>query len=425
MVDHKSTKMINSSASLRGWSNYQLNLDQILENNSFQRKYFPELQNWRSWNSWDDFSKYAPLTTKQILDEDRQANPPHGSNFTYSLDQYSRYSRTSGTSGKSMTWLDTQKDWEWMLNNWENIMEEAGVKSGSSCFFAFSFGPFLGFWTAYEAAVRKGCLCIPGGGESSKSRISTILDDKVEYLFCTPTYALRLVETARENKISLHSNSLKKIIVAGESGGSSPAIRQMMDQAWGKESIFFDHYGMTEVGPVAYENPQQTGLRILTGSYYAEVIDCRNLSPVKDGEVGELVLTPLQRTGSPVIRYRTGDLVRAKKGIDSAGVPTFDLIGGVLGRTDDMVVMRGVNLYPSAVDDIIRSLSGIGEYEVSISASRGMKEIGLRAECKQSVGLQLEEAFHDAFSLRISVECVAIGSLPRAEMKSKRWIHQK
>jgi phenylacetate-CoA ligase len=425
MVDHKSTKMINSSASLRGWSNYQLNLDQILENNSFQRKYFPELQNWRSWNSWDDFSKYAPLTTKQILDEDRQANPPHGSNFTYSLDQYSRYSRTSGTSGKSMTWLDTQKDWEWMLNNWENIMEEAGVKSGSSCFFSFSFGPFLGFWTAYEAAVRKGCLCIPGGGESSKSRISTILDDKVEYLFCTPTYALRLVETARENKISLHSNSLKKIIVAGESGGSSPAIRQMMDQAWGKESIFFDHYGMTEVGPVAYENPQQTGLRILTGSYYAEVIDCRNLSTVKDGEVGELVLTPLQRTGSPVIRYRTGDLVRAKKGIDSAGVPTFDLIGGVLGRTDDMVVIRGVNLYPSAVDDIIRSLSGIGEYEVSISASRGMKEIGLRAECKQSVGLQLEEAFHDAFSLRISVECVAIGSLPRAEMKSKRWIHQK
>ena len=127
MVDHKSTKMINSSASLRGWSNYQLNLDQILENNSFQRKYFPELQNWRSWNSWDDFSKYAPLTTKQILDEDRQANPPHGSNFTYSLDQYSRYSRTSGTSGKSMTWLDTQKDWEWMLNNWRISWRKRGL----------------------------------------------------------------------------------------------------------------------------------------------------------------------------------------------------------------------------------------------------------------------------------------------------------
>ena len=126
------------------------------------------------------------LTTKQVLDEDRQANPPYGSNFTYSLDQYSRYSRTSGTSGKSMTWLDTQKDWEWMLDNWSNIMKEAGVKSGSSCLFAFSFGPFLGFWTAYEAAVRKGCLCIPGGGESSKSRIRTILDDKVEYLFVPP-----------------------------------------------------------------------------------------------------------------------------------------------------------------------------------------------------------------------------------------------
>jgi phenylacetate-CoA ligase len=424
MVDPKSTEMINSSASLTGWSDYQLNLNQIWENNSFQRKYFPELKNWRSWNGWDDFSKYAPLTTKQALDEDRQANPPYGSNFTYSLDQYSRYSRTSGTSGKSMTWLDTQKDWEWMLDNWSNIMKEAGVKSGSSCFFAFSFGPFLGFWTAYEAAVRKGCLCIPGGGESSKSRIRTILDDKVEYLFCTPTYALRLVETARENKISLHKNSLKKIIVAGESGGSSPAIRLMMDQAWGKESIFFDHYGMTEVGPVAYENPQQSGLRILTGSYFAEVIHCQNLSPVEDGEVGELVLTPLQRIGSPVIRYRTGDLVRVKRGTDSAGAPTFDLIGGVLGRADDMVVVRGVNLYPSAVDNIVRSICGIGEYEVSISESRGMKEIGIKAECHQSVGLQLEEALHDAFLLRIPVECVANQSLPRAETKSKRWTLQ-
>jgi phenylacetate-CoA ligase len=417
--------MIDSSTNLPRWIDYQLNLGQIWKNNSFQRKYFPELENWMSWNSWDDFSKYAPLTTKQILDEDRQANPPHGSNFTYSLDQYCRFSRTSGTSGRSMSWLDTQKDWGWMLDNWENIMESAGVKYGSSCFFAFSFGPFLGFWTAYEAAVRKGCLCLPGGGESSKSRIRTILDNKVEYLFCTPTYALRLLETAKENKISLHKNYLKKIIVAGECGGSSRAIRQMMDQAWGKESIFFDHYGMTEVGPVAYENPQQSGLRILTGSYYAEVIDSQSLSPVEDGEVGELVLTPLQRTGSPVIRYRTGDLVRAKKGTDSAGLPTFDLIGGVLGRTDDMVVVRGVNLYPSAVDDIVRSLSGIGEYEISISESRGMKEIRVRAECKQSVGLQLEEALHDTFSLRISVECVANESLPRAEMKSNRWIHQK
>ncbi len=405
------------------WQDFQSNLGHIYQNNNFQRNRFPDLANWGAWRGFEDFSQACPFTTKIELEKDRLLNPPHGTNFTYSTDQYLRFSRTSGTSGVSMAWLDTREDWKWMLGNWDLILQMAGVIPGSNCFFTFSFGPFLGFWTAYEAALHKGCLCIPGGGLSSESRLNTILRNQVEYLFCTPTYALRLLETAKQNEISLQENRLKKIIVAGECGGSNQATRKILDHAWDKDAVLFDHYGMTEVGPVAYEIPGgHGGLRILQDSYYAEVVHCESLLPVEDGELGELILTPLGRTGAPVLRYRTGDLVRANRDIDDFGLPTFDLVGGILGRTDDMVIIRGVNLYPSAIDSIVRKVPGISEYQVLISSSRGMKEARIRAECEKSVGLALENAIHDAFSLRIPVECVAPEALPRVEMKAKRWI---
>ena len=214
-----------------------------------------------------------------------------------------------------------------------------------------------------------------------------ILDHGVEFLFCTPTYACRLLDTAKQKNISLNRNRLQKIIVAGECGGSDPYTRKMLDQAWGKSSIVCDHYGMTEVGPVAYEmNEGGRGMHIMLSSYYPEVIDPQTTNPVEEGQVGELVLTPLGRWGTPLLRYRTGDLVRAYKGSNSQGMPTFFLEGGILGRVDDMVVVRGVNIYPSAVDSTVRAFSQIHEYQVVVEQSRAMSEMLVRAECEPSVG---------------------------------------
>ena len=404
------------------WENFQSLLVQIYKTNSFQKNRYPDFQNCESWDGFDEFTEVCPLTCKQDLEKDRLPESPHGTNHTYPLDKYVRYSQTSGTTGEPSIWMDTEEDWQWMLNNWKEILEKAGVEGGSACFFAFSFGPFLGFWTAYEAAVQMGCIAIPGGGQSTQARLRAILDNKVEYLFCTPTYALRLLETAKEQQLALDNHSLRKIIVAGECGGSVPGIRHSIDQAWGRESLLFDHYGMTEVGPVAYEIPGgQGGLRILLDSYHAEVIDPNSLSPLADGELGELVLTPLGRSGSPVLRYRTGDLVRAQRSTDDRGNPTFDLLGGILGRTDQMVIVRGVNLYPSAIDAVVRKFPDIAEYEVKISESRGMKEAVIRAECENSVAMALEAALEQTFSLRIAVECLPSQTLPRYEMKANRW----
>jgi phenylacetate-CoA ligase len=407
------------------WEKFQPVLQNISQSNRFQKSRFPELSDWESWQCMDDFSNSCALTTKEELERDQLTYPPHGTNLTFPPSRYLRFSRTSGTSGDPVNWMDTPDDWQWMLGNWGRILEEAGVQPGAKCFFAFSFGPFLGFWTAYEAAIQRGCVSIPGGGQSTESRIQTILQHKVEYLFCTPTYSMRLINTAKEQGIELKKNSLKKIIVAGECGGSLAVIREAVDQAWKGRSLIYDHYGMTEVGPVAYEIPGGVGgLRILLDSYHAEVIDPQTTEPIGDGRIGELILTPLGRTGSPVFRYRTGDLVKVRRGRDAEGVPTFDLIGGILGRADDMVIVRGVNLYPSGVDAVVRKFTEIGEYQVVIEQVREMTEVSIRAECTPEVAISLEGALEDAFSLRIPVESVPSETLPSFEMKAKRWIRK-
>jgi len=403
------------------WEKLQALMQRVRETNSFQVNHFPALADCEQWSGFGEFVENCPLTEKNDLAQDRKKNPPYGSNLTFPVEEYSCFHQTSGTMGKPMAWLDTEDDWNWMLDNWDRVLEGAGVESGTRCFFAFSFGPFLGFWTAYDAARRRGCLCIPGGGQGSEQRLRSILEHGAEYLFCTPTYALRLPEVAKQAGIDLGEHALRAIIVAGETGGSVPAYRERVAQAWGKELRVYDHYGMTEVGPVAFETPGgQGGLRVILEGYFAEIIDPKTKALSSTGE-GELVLTSLGRTGCPLFRYRTGDLVRTKMGIDEKGFPTLDLEGGILGRSDDMVVVRGVNVYPSSVDAIVRGFEEVLEYQVIHQKKGEMSEISLQVEAPESVAQALEAALKEAFSLRIPVDRAEPNSLPRFEMKARRW----
>ena len=409
--------------SKRRWESFVGMLRRVRETNSFQRERFSQLAECDDWEGFEDFVSACPFTTKDELARDREKTPPYGTNLTFAPERYSHFHQTSGTLGNPMAWLDTQEDWDWMLANWDCVLEAAEVDPGARCYFAFSFGPFLGFWTAYGAARKRGCLCMPGGGQGTEQRLRAILEHEAEYLFCTPTYALRLPEVAETAGIDLDAHALKAIVVAGETGGSVPAFRERVTRAWGNDLIVHDHYGMTEVGPVAFETPGgQGGLRILLESYYPEIIDPERCAPVADGETGELVLTTLGREGCPVFRYRTGDLVRAERGKDASGLPTFDLAGGILGRSDDMVVVRGVNLYPSSVDAVVRRFPEVAEYQVLCEEKGAMTEVSLRAEASEEAARALEAALKEAFSLRISVDRVGPNSLPRYEMKAKRWL---
>ncbi|MDA1044540.1 MAG: phenylacetate--CoA ligase family protein, partial [Verrucomicrobia bacterium] len=212
-------------------------------------------------------------------------------------------------------------------------------------------------------------------------------------------------------------------------GGSITATRARISKLWGGAAIF-DHHGMTEVGPVTYQVAEQPGtLVVMESSYLAEVITPGSGSPAAPGEEGELVLTTLQRTGSPILRYRTGDLVRAERRALTPDAPSsLCLDGGILGRTDDMVVVRGVNLFPSAIENVVRSVPEVAEYQVEIGESRAMLDIALRVEYLEtcldttSVSKRLEQNLRTAFALRIPVHTASANTLPRFELKANRWI---
>lgn len=373
-----------------------------------------------------------PFTRKSELVADQQAHPPYGTNLTFPLERYVRCHQTSGSSGHPLRWLDTPESWEAMLSQWQEVFRAAGVTPHDRIFFAFSFGPFLGFWTAFEAATRLGLLSFPGGGLTSIARIRSLLDHGVTTLCCTPTYALHLGETARANQINLQHSAVRRIIVAGEPGGSIPSTRERIHTLWPGAQVF-DHHGMTEVGPVTYECPRQPGLlHIIETSYIAEFLQPNGDQPVPAGEMSELVLTTLKRNGSPLIRYRTGDLVVREKldnesDVCACGTLNAGLRGGILGRTDDMVVVRGVNLYPSAVEEVIRRFGEIDEYDVLIERTAGLASVLLRIEPKSAesseplLASRLGQELQNAFSLRFEIQVIPPGTLPRQELKARRW----
>jgi phenylacetate-CoA ligase len=400
----------------RQWASLRPRLERVLERNPFQRA------RWAGRdlpNSLEEFCAWFPRTTKGELAEDQRQAPPLGRNLTEASGDYVHFCQTSGTTAQPLSVVDTVESWEWLLENWRLGFERAGIRAGMRAYFAFSFGPFLGFWTAFEAAQRHGLLGIPGGGLSSVARLQAMERLGAEVLFCTPTYALHLAGVARQEGLALENRRLRRILVAGEPGGSLPAIRERLAQVW-PEACVVDHYGMTEVGPVAFGSDLESGsLRILADRYWAEVLEPESGQAVAEGELGELTLTPLGREAWPLFRYRTGDLVRAKRGVDGE----LELLGGILGRVDDMVIVRGVNLYPGAMDQVVRSVPEIGEYRVTVESGGAMGEVTLEVESEAGPGVcgVLERALEVAFSLRISVRWVEAGTLPRFEFKARRW----
>lgn len=241
-------------------------------------------------------------------------------------------------------------------------------------------------------------------------------------LCCTPTYALRLGEVLRNEAGHLQDQMrIRLILVAGEPGGSIPATRAQIGSLW-NGAIVRDHHGMTETGPISYETADHPGsLLVDSEAYYAEVIEPTTGRPVDSGDPGELVITTLRRLARPLLRYRTGDLVKPVWGIHG-----LRLEGGILGRCDDMLVVRGVNVYPSALEAVIRKFPEVVEFQVRHRTVDAMTELEVIVEPANSADADLahriQVALSNAFALRIPVTTTAVGSLPRHEFKSHRWI---
>ena len=424
-----------ASASRAELDAYQLRrlqslLAAVLEQNPFYSAKFKDIKISSNVASLFEFQSIVPFAHKWELTEDQAQNPPFGSNLTYLLERYTRFNQTSGTKGRPLRWLDTPESWQWMIDCWRRIFESAGVDSGDRVFFPFSFGPFLGFWLAFEAAAQMGCLAISGGGMRSPARLRAILDNEVTVLCITPSYAVHLAEIALSEDIDLSLAKVRRIIVAGEPGGSIPATRALIEKLWTGAQVI-DHHGMTEVGPVTYQCPLHPGtLHMMEAAFFAEIVDPETCKPVEPGQTGELVLTNLGRVGSPLLRYRTGDIVRRADAV-SCACGSFELAiqGGILARSDDMVIVRGVNIYPSAIEDVMRSC-GITEFRVETFVERSLTEMSITIEADSERGNcgsvidRVVTALRNALSLRVKVTSAPRGSLPRFEGKSSRWIRR-
>ena len=402
---------------------------ELAERNPFQRS---RLQvNGTAIASLEEYSRAVPVTTKAELVADQAAQPPFGTNLTYQLERYTRFHQTSGTTGEPMRWLDTPESWRWVQDCWERVFESAGIGPADRVFFPFSFGPFLGFWAAFDAAVRMGCLTMPGGGMRSAGRLRVLLDNEVTVLCATPTYAIRLAEVAAAEKLDLRQSRVRVIVLAGEPGGSIPATRGLIESLWpGARAV--DHHGMTETGPITYECPVRRGvLHVMEGAYYPEVLERGRLTLAPPGDEGELVVTNLGRVASPLLRYRTGDVVRPSAETRcSCGSGEMALEGGILARADEMVVIRGTNLYPSAVEAVLRAHGGMSEYRVDVDTRHALAEMRIDVECPagcddpEELSHRLSAALLNAFTLRIPVRCVPEGTLPRFEVKARRWFRR-
>lgn len=418
-------------------------LDAILPSNAFYAKKLSEAR----WVARPEYSKgvpgsprpsknqgvpptvelqQLPFTTKQELVDDQAAQPRYGTNLTYPLTRYCRLHQTSGTKGRPLVWLDTAESWQWFMDCWQQKYDTIGLTPEDRLLFPFSFGPFIGFWAAFESAVRRGNLCLAAGGMTSAARLHFLVDHEVTLVCCTPTYALRLAEVAEQENIDLRGSPVRALIVAGEPGGSIPSTRRRIEEAWGAR--VFDHSGMTEIGSLAIEcaaNPG--GMHLLETECIAEVIDPQTGKPVPPGQEGELVLTNLGRWGSPLIRYRTGDRVIIDPAPCPCGSIFLRLKGGILGRTDDMIFIRGNNVYPSTLEEIIRRFPDVGEYRIEVDQSGSMTSLHIQVENKQSpadveLAKRIGETIRAELLFRPEVSVVAPGTLPRSEMKARRVV---
>ena len=360
-----------------------------------------------------------PLLTKSELVEDQRRHPPFGTNLTYPLEDYTQLHLTSGTTGPPLKVLDTAEDWAWWRRLFAHTLSVARVGPGDRVALAFSFGPHVQFWAAKEGLQELGAMAVPLGGMTSVQRLQTIADVSATALMCTPTYALRLLEVALEERLEGALESIGAVICTGEPGASLTTVRLRIEEGFDARCV--DHAGLTEVGPFGYPCPTGGGLHVYDEEFACEILD-EGLRPTPIGERGELVLTPLRRSGFPVVRYRTGDVVVNTDQRCGCGHGDRWLPGGILGRADDMVVIRGMNVYPSAIEDAVRGVSGSGEFRITFySEQSGMDEIKLEVELAGAGDARrLQDTMRQQLGLRVRVVPVTPGILPRVDGKARR-----
>jgi len=373
--------------------------------------------------------QYVPFTVKEELRESQAAVPPWGDFICIPPEEGVRVFQTSGTTGIPLRAILNQTDWS--VNYYEQFMHFMygyGIKKSDVLFVPFTFGLYIAWWGFSSALQQEGVMIVPGGGQSSEDRIKNIFEWEATVVCGTPTYMLYLGELAVKMGTPLTESKVRILVVAGEPGAQVPSTKKALADLWGAK--VYDDIGSTEATNWGYECVAQKGTHLIESMFYAECLDMDSLKPVPVGEIGELVLSNLTCESMPLIRYRIKDLVRFNKQPCECGRTFLRLDGGVLGRSDDMFQFAGVNIFPSAIENMIREVEEFSsEFELIIPPQGSGKHLRIRVEpATQDISAdRMQDAikkFINTMKFRImvtpQVEIASIGELKRFEGKAKR-----
>jgi phenylacetate-CoA ligase len=388
----------------------------VSERNAFQRS---RLGAPTPLQSVDDLRR-LPFTRKQDLLDDQRAHPPFGTNLTFGLDRYGHLNQTSGTTGQTLRVLDTDDDWAWWSSSLAHHLRAAGVGPDDRVALAYSFGPYVQFWASYAGVIGVGAMAIPLGGMDSVQRLTTIADYEATVFLATPSYASHLAKVATDQGLTSALSTVRRLVCTGEPGASLPAMREQIEAAW--EARCYDHAGAAEAGPFGYPCDEGGGLHLYEDEFVCELIDPQGDEPVADGQLGELVVTALGRSGFGVVRYRTGDLVCATTERCPAGHAGRWLPDGIPGRVDDMVIVRGMNVFPSAIEQILRESTDLGEFRITFYTDpHAMDEVKVEAElARPGDARQIQTRLRQRLGLRVRIVPVKPGILPAHTHKARR-----
>jgi phenylacetate-CoA ligase len=375
----------------------------------------------------------VPFTVKEELRESQAQHPPWGDFICIPPDEGVRVFQTTGTTGIPVKALLNKTDWfTHYYEQFMYFMYAYGIKTSDILFVPFGYGLYIAWWGFQAALEQEGVMIVPGGAQSSEGRVKNIFDWQATVVCGTPTYLLYLGDTAKKMGRPLADSDIRIVVAAGEPGANVPATKKAIEQLWGARC--YDDIGSTEITNFGFECVAQKGTHVIESMFYAECLDPETLEPVPPGEIGELVLSNLCTESMPLIRFRIRDLVRFNEDTCECGRTFLRLDGGILGRSDDMFQFAGVNIFPSAIENLIRQVPEFSnEYQIVVPKMGGGKHLKIRVEpdSEKIAGAQIEGAvqqFVETFKHRITitpdVEIVEIGKLPRFELKAKRLIRE-
>ena len=378
--------------------------------------------------SYEDIKK-VPKTDKGMLRDVQKREPfPYGDILAVPLDQVTEFRQTSGTTGTPVYQADTWQDWDWWAESWAYILYAQGYRDTDRMFIPFGYNIFVAFWAAHYAAEKLGCEVVPGGVLDTEARILKMQELKCTAFGATPTYVLGMADTARKIGIDPRSIGIKRITCAGEPGASIPTTKQRIEDAWGAK--VYDHIGATEIGAWSYSCTAQRGLHVNEGFFLVEIEDIDTGQIIEEPmKTGKMVITAFDRIAKPCIRFDSKDVIRWADYECDCG-RTFRIIdGGVVGRADDITKVKGVLLAPTAIEEVVRSFSELSdEYEVVVSKKGDIDDILLKIEMKpehvdqkDAILVRLKDQLRVRTNLGYKMEVHPVGSLPRYEVKAKRF----